>query len=517
MAVEERAADDIPNHRPLPSVDMPLLRAERRALRLRWGLIGALVLIAVAAGTAVLILGPPAAEGTAVTDGSPEPDQVAVATAALTDAAPRVPGQARASATGEGDGTEPAAGIEPPDPATSVGTPPTSIGAVSRTEKAFGQARFFREGLTLAGASAEECAELETALADLMDFRRCRPDDRLVVERDADGHILLFEYHPSATEYFQATRDGRGNLRAERVAVPIEHVHLARGGRVRTSLGEALEGAGLHRSVVGMVVEAFATQVNFATQAREGDSFRLLVDEERIDGRFLRYGKVLAIEYLGQRTGELRAFHYDAGDGGDFYDANGRALHGGWLRTPVRYDRISSRFDPRRRHPILHRIVPHTGVDYAAGTGTPVYAAANGDVSFAGERGANGNLVALRHADGYESFYAHLHRIERGIRAGVHVRQRQLIGYVGSTGRSTGPHLHFGLKKNGSFMDPLEVINGPGRRLSGQHLQAFREAARRAQAELRRVTVADGPQPTATSGTAGADEDGHQDEATPMD
>ena len=125
-------------------------------------------------------------------------------------------------------------------------------------------------------------------------------------------------------------------------------------------------------------------------------------------------------------------------------------------------------------HPILRRVVPHNGVDYAASTGTPVWAAAEGTVTFAGVRGANGNLVSIEHADGYSTHYAHLHRITPGITRGVEVQQRQRIGQVGSTGRSTGPHLHFGLKRRGRFIDPIPEINGPGRPMPAPDLRRYR-------------------------------------------
>ena len=209
------------------------------------------------------------------------------------------------------------------------------------------------------------------------------------------------------------------------------------------------------------------------------------MDEERLDGELLRYGTVHAIEYQGSRTGTIRAFYYETSPGeGDYYDATGRSLHGSWLRVPVRYDHISSPFDPNRMHPILRRVRPHNGVDLAAGTGTPVVAAAAGVVTWAGPKGANGNLIGIRHDGGYQTYYAHLYRIEPGIRRGVRVTQRQLIGQVGTTGRSTGPHLHFGLKRGSAFLDPMAVINGPGRMLPSGHLAAFRRRARALTREL---------------------------------
>src|SRR5690606_24640269 len=141
--------------------------------------------------------------------------------------------------------------------------------------------------------------------------------------------------------------------------------------------------------------------------------------EERIGDQMLGYGTIHAVEVRGQRLGEHRAYWFEPReDLADFYDPSGRAVHGGWLRTPLRYDHISSPFNPRRRHPILRRIVPHNGVDYAAATGTPVWAAADGVVTFVGARGASGNLVSLRHENGYETHYAHLHRFAAGLERG---------------------------------------------------------------------------------------------------
>jgi murein DD-endopeptidase MepM/ murein hydrolase activator NlpD len=250
-------------------------------------------------------------------------------------------------------------------------------------------------------------------------------------------------------------RDLTGELTGRQVEVPVEVVRIGRIGTVQTSLGAALDAAGLGRTLVGIFVETFEGAIDFNTRTRAGDTFRVLVDERRVNGELLEYGTVHAITYQGARAGEHEAFWYaPREDLAEFYGADGRALHGGWLRTPLRFDHISSPFDPRRLHPILRRIHPHNGVDYAAGTGTPVWAAAAGTVTFVGRRGANGNLISLRHPDGYETFYAHLSRFARGLERGDEVEQRQVIGYVGSTGRSTGPHLHFGLKRHGRFHRP---------------------------------------------------------------
>jgi len=355
----------------------------------------------------------------------------------------------------------------------------------ARYETAFGGVPSFRGALLNAGLEADECAAIEQALQHIVDFRRCRPEHKLVVERNENAELKHFEYHPSATEFVEVTRGEDGAFRAEQIRVKVERMPIARAASVQTSIGDGLVGIGLPAGLATFFVEAFEGRINFALQAREGDVFRVIVDEERVDGDFLRYGRVHALEYDGQRTGKVQAFYYEASNTpGQFYDDSGRAMQGGWLRTPLRYDRLSSHFNPRRFHPILKRTVPHLGIDYAASTGTPVWAAADGRVKFAGRKGPNGNLIMIRHGGGFETAYAHLHRIKSGIRPGKLVKQRELIGFVGSTGRSTGPHLHFGLKKYTRSLDPLSELNGPGLRMTARDLPSYKGTVTDWQAQL---------------------------------
>ncbi|MGB8329379.1 MAG: peptidoglycan DD-metalloendopeptidase family protein [Polyangiales bacterium] len=355
----------------------------------------------------------------------------------------------------------------------------------ARYETSFGGVPSFRGALMNAGLEPDECSAIEQALQHIVDFRRCRPEHKLVVERDENAELKRFEYHPSATEFVEVSRAEDGSFRAEQIRVKVERTPIARAASVETSIGDGLMGIGLPAGLATFFVEAFEGQINFALQARKGDVFRIIVDEERVDGEFLRYGRVHALEYDGQRTGKVQAFYYEASNTqGQFYDDSGRAMQGGWLRTPLRYDRLSSRYNPRRFHPILRRTVPHLGVDYAAATGTAVWAAADGRVTFAGRKGPNGNLVVIRHGGGFETAYAHLHRIKSGIRPGKFVKQHELIGFVGSTGRSTGPHLHFGLKKYNRFLDPLTELNGPGLRMAARDLPSYKIAVADWQAKL---------------------------------
>jgi murein DD-endopeptidase MepM/ murein hydrolase activator NlpD len=456
--------------RPLPSVNMALLPNELRARRTRRLVLGA-VLGAVVLGALLLWIARSVIPQTWawMEDALGHQDAKLAADLGMPDGL----------APAEVDGGVEEALTEEQQLALSRSRPN------ARYETLFGGVPSFRGALLNAGLEDDECAAIERALQHIVDFRRCRPEHRLVVERDEAAGLKRFEYHPSATEFVEVTRGEDGLFRAEQIRVKVERTPIARAASVETSIGDGLAGIGLPAGLATFFVEAFEGQINFALQARKGDVFRIIVDEERVDGAFLRYGRVHAVEYDGQRTGKVQAFYYRAGNTqGQFYDDSGRAMQGGWLRTPLRYDRLSSRYNPRRFHPILKRTVPHLGVDYAAATGTPVWAAAEGRVTFAGRKGPNGNLVVIRHRGGFETAYAHLHRIKGGIRRGTFVKQRELIGFVGSTGRSTGPHLHFGLKKYARALDPLTELNGPGLRMATRDLPSYKDVVTDWQARL---------------------------------
>ena len=353
----------------------------------------------------------------------------------------------------------------------------------------FGDARSFRQAILNAGISAGEAVELEQILSGVLDFRRCRPADRIEFRRDAQGRLAHFEYHASALEYIQAVRGDDGKLSAQKVERSIEQTRIAVGGTIRTSLGDAVEAAGYGRGIVGIFVEVFSGHADFQRDTRDGDTFRIILDEERLEGKLRGYGRAYALEYRGRRTGVLRAFLRSGDAESEYYSEDGEPLSGSILAVPCRYDVISSHFNPRRMHPVLKRPMPHNGTDFAAPTGTPVVAAAEGRITWAGPKGPNGNLVSIRHPNGYETHYAHLHTIDRRIKPGVDVRKRQRIGQVGTTGRSTGPHLHFGVKYHGRFVDPIKVLNEPGPKLRGKQLSDYQAYMRPLKRKLDAISV----------------------------
>lgn len=327
------------------------------------------------------------------------------------------------------------------------------------------------------------------ALGAVYDFRRSQPGHEYEAELDRDGQIVRLRYQ-TAPEFFYEARSSDAGWIAERVDLPVEITVHAVGGTVRTSVSQALVEAGETDALVRSLVDVLQWEIDFSSDIREGDSFRLLYEKVWLEGEFLRYGKVLGVEYRGSRA-RAAAWYFDEPGHEGWYTTDGESTRRMFLAAPCRYRRISSRFDPNRLHPILNVRRPHLGVDYAAATGTPVYAVADGSVSFVGRRGGNGNLVVIRHEQGYESGYSHLHGFARGLRAGQEVSQGQLIGYVGSTGLSTGPHLHFTLKLDGRFVDPLAERPRRGAALTGRVLADFRRRQSQLAAELEQVAIVD--------------------------
>lgn len=500
--------DDVPlRHRPLPSVDFALLPHELRAIRMQRR--------AIAGGIAlVIVIGVGAIWGRRITGhldarSQPEP-QLDVDAIAQAEARP-----ARSAHVAALAASPLARGVETTRSGIQIPISTSNItdgqdGPRSRVEYKFGHAKSFRDAIVHCGATTAEADALIGALQKLVDFRRGKPEDRFVFERDAEQHLRAFEYRAGITEVYRAARDENGDLRGLKVDIPIERRRIAQGTFIAGTLGHSLDALGIGASLAGIVTEAFNAKISFTRDTRAGDSVKIIVDEEYVDGNFLRYGVVHAIEYASERVGKLQAYWYQPERGeGDFYDGVGRALHGSWLRTPVRYDHISSPFNLKRRHPILKRIIPHLGIDYSASTGTPVWAAAAGQITFAGPRGPNGNLVSMRHENGYESHYAHLWKIGPGLKVGSRLQQRQVLGFVGSTGRSTGPHLHFAMKRSGRFIDPASLFNGPGEPLPASQQPLFRAQAQRLRAELEQIPLA--PAPT-TDDSAKPDEAGEDDE-----
>ena len=323
-------------------------------------------------------------------------------------------------------------------------------------------------------ASSEVAEALRASGADL---RKLRTDDELEVTWTLEGEPIAVRWEPSPWIGFAAvaTDNGwevrRGDTRPD---VRVEAVS----GEVSRSLFEAVEALGESPQLVVELVDIFSSDFDFTADSRTGDRFRLLVEKRYAGEQFVDYGQILVAQYLSDGRVLTGVAFEGSGGRAAYYDPDGRSLKKSFLKSPLEFTRITSGFTYARPHPILGGVRPHLAVDYGAPIGTPVRAVADGVVVVAGWNGGNGIQVHLRHHAGYETEYNHLSRLAPGVRAGGRVRQRQVIGFVGSTGLSTGPHLDYRVAKNGRFVNPLGEKFIPGQPLDGADHRRFVKDAR---------------------------------------
>lgn len=318
--------------------------------------------------------------------------------------------------------------------------------------------------LKSAGAATGHALALLKALGKLFNLRRARPGHRFELHVDPKNRMpVYFRYQVSLSKIYEVRRAG-DHFEARPVKVPITKKLLRYAGTVGQSIGLELAARGAHPALLARIADVLTSRPKFFRAQRFGDQFRVLVQEEQVGGHHLRFGPVLALEYRSVRSAKLlRLYHLPKGKGpGVYYTDKGVSLPTARLHIPVHYTRMSSPFG-MRFHPVLKRKKLHAGTDFVAPAGTTVRATLPGKVTFAGRRGAYGNLVVIDHGGGLHSYYAHLLRFRRGLKRGEKVRARRAIGYVGSTGRSTGAHLHFALKLAGRWIDPLAYRLRPGR------------------------------------------------------
>jgi hypothetical protein len=246
-------------------------------------------------------------------------------------------------------------------------------------------------------------------------------------------------------------------LVVERLSLPVTHKRVALAIVVETDLLAAVTAAGLDASIVEPLDDALGSRQDIPPVQR-GSTLKIVADLSLVDGRFDRFDDVVALEYRSRSDASaMRLYHLREQRGVGWYDGKGQQPVRGKWRSPVPFPRVTSRFNPKRMHPILHTVMPHNGCDFGASIGTPVYSIGAGTIVFRAEAGPSGNLISIAHDAGLESGYAHLSRFAPGITVGTRVEAHTLVGYVGTTGRSTGPHLHLSLKRNGVFIDPQSL------------------------------------------------------------
>lgn len=326
-------------------------------------------------------------------------------------------------------------------------------------------------------------------------LNQLRPGEKVTVVHD-DGAVQALNHRISETEILSVTR-GDSGFAAEVITTPIEIRTAHAGGTIDSSLFVAARAAGVSpETILQLANDIFSWQIDFALDIRPGDRFNLVYEQKYRDGQYLGDARILAAEFVND--GETyRAVHYASADGriDSYFTPEGRSMRRQFLRAPLDFTRVSSNFNPARRHPILNTIRAHQGVDYAAPTGTAIKAAGDGRVSFAGTKGGYGRAVTLEHGGGISTLYGHMSRFAKGLRNGQRVKQGEIIGYVGSTGAATGPHLHYEYRVNGVHLNPRTVRLPNAAPLPAEYMADFHAKAQSAFADLARrpETVATGP------------------------
>ncbi len=328
------------------------------------------------------------------------------------------------------------------------------------------------------------------AMRPVFDFRHARPDDFFALVRDDSNQVLSFEYRRGRSDIYRVERHEDGHYVASYQAAPLERRVVQLGGVIDTSLFGALTDLGERPELVNKLADIFVWDFDFSTQTRPGDEFRMVYEKFYDRDGFVRYGAVLAAQYRAESR-DMMAFYFEDNDGyGDYFTPAGNSVRRTFLRAPVNYSRISSHYSPSRLHPILKVRRPHQGIDYAAPRGTPIWSVADGEVIFKGYSGGFGRLVKIRHNNGYVSYYGHLSRFGGGIGVGKRVKQKQILGYVGSSGLATGPHLDYRLRVDGRFVDPLRVKFPKGEPIPAELRERFGVVRTRRMAELNRAQPA---------------------------
>lgn len=325
------------------------------------------------------------------------------------------------------------------------------------------------------GVSKNEAYRVLKAFEGVVDLDRPKRADSFLALLDrGTGKLKAFEYVRTKEEVFQARVDAAGQLQAKRLDLQLKHEQYQGGFVMNGSLDDSAKAGGFAPGLRSAL--EVALRGHLSPDFDRGDRVRLIVQEVTVLGEFSRYAGLEAFEYLGASGKKKRIYYFKGTKERGYYDAEGRAPYEGGWRTPIPGAPITSHFNPNRMHPVLHRRMPHNGTDFGCQSGTPIHASSFGTVVFVGPAGPAGNLVRIEHPGGIETGYFHLSRFEPGVNVGDKVDRMQVIGYCGSTGRSTGPHLHFAVKKNGTYVDAMTLKLDAMRVIDASERDAFAKA-----------------------------------------
>ncbi len=340
------------------------------------------------------------------------------------------------------------------------------------------------ESLISAGLSSQKTYFLTQALEPLFNPKRSKPGDLLKLKKNPDG-LIIFEYLPNSLEYYLVEESEDGNFSAYKKELPRRKVIVGAKASLQSSVYESMRKEGLDSELINHFADIFAWEIDFFTDPRKDDTFELIWERYLSpEGKILMEGNILAAKYINSGKTHTAILFKDEKNHSDYYTPEGNSLRRSFLRSPLNYTRISSRFSYSRLHPILRIYRPHLGIDYAAPIGTPVSTVADGTVTFVGWKGGFGRFIEIKHQPGIISSYGHLSGYAEGIKKGKEVNQGQVIGYVGSTGLSTGPHLDFRITKNGRYVDFLREKFPTASSIEPIHSDEFNQISQKYEAEL---------------------------------
>lgn len=322
---------------------------------------------------------------------------------------------------------------------------------------------------------------------DVFDVRKIRSGNKYSVLciNDSIRKVQYFVYEKSATDYI--VYDLRDSVHIHTGEKEIVRKLSEASGTINSSLWNSMVDNNTDPNLANELSEIFAWTIDFFG-IQKGDNFKVIYEKLFVEDEYIGVGKVKAavINHIGN---DYYCFYFVKDSIADFYDDEGGSMRRTFLKAPLKFKRISSGFSYSRLHPILKVRKPHLGVDYAAASGTPVHAVGDGVVTFAKRKGANGKMVKIKHNGTYRTAYLHLSKFGPGIKSGKHVKQGDVIGYVGSTGRSTGPHLDFRFYKNGNPVDPLKVKSPPAKPVDSIYIEDYNKLVSEMKAELINISI----------------------------
>ena len=329
---------------------------------------------------------------------------------------------------------------------------------------------FAKKGLS--SSTTHKIARLNDQTKNL---RYIKPGQEIQLLLDENRNLRKMKYIPDITSTLLIQRTEDQSFSSQIINYQLDAYPVYREGRIETSLFEAAANADIPEDVIMDLVAIFGWDIDFSLDIRSGDRFGIVYEELYKDDVKIRNGRILSAEFVNKGKTYRAVYYTDPKGDSDYFTPEGKSMRKAFLRSPVEFSRISSRFSNKRWHPVLSKWRSHKGVDYAAKRGTPVRASGDGKVIFAGTKGGYGRLIVIRHGGRYTTAYGHLRGYARGVRSGKKVKQGQIIGYVGSSGMATGPHLHYEFRVNGAHRNPLTVKLPEATPVHAAYLSHFKE------------------------------------------